>query len=121
MENLPASASLVDQLDKRVLVILRDGKHVLGDFTSFDQFGNLVLERAVERRFVARKYCDIPLGLYLIRGENVVVLGQLDPEREAAEGLEHVSMEELREAEQDSLERGSTTVQGLWSFMEGES
>jgi len=27
---LPGSASLVEQLDQRVLVVLRDGKHVIG-------------------------------------------------------------------------------------------
>ena len=47
---LPAAASLVDQLDKRVLVILRDGRNLVGVMRSFDQFSNVVLEDAVERR-----------------------------------------------------------------------
>ena len=46
---LPAAASLVDQLDKRVLVILRDGRNLVGVMRSFDQFPNVVLEDAVER------------------------------------------------------------------------
>ena len=46
---LPAAASLVDQLDKRVLVILRDGRNLVGVMRSFDQFSNVVLEDAVER------------------------------------------------------------------------
>ena len=49
---LPAAASLVDQLDKRVLVILRDGRNLVGVMRSFDQFSNVVLEDAVERRVV---------------------------------------------------------------------
>ena len=44
---LPAAASLVDQLDKRVLVILRDGRNLVGVMRSFDQFSNVVLEDAV--------------------------------------------------------------------------
>ena len=44
---------------------------------SFDQFANVVLEEAVERVVVGKRYADVPLGLYVIRGENVVLLGQM--------------------------------------------
>lgn len=27
-------------------------------------------------------YCDVPLGLYVIRGENVVLIGELDREKD---------------------------------------
>lgn len=38
---------------------------------------NAVLESACERAIVGDLYCDIPLGLYIIRGENVVLIGEL--------------------------------------------
>jgi len=38
---------------------------------------NVVLEGACERVIVGDLYCDIPLGLYIIRGENVVLIGEL--------------------------------------------
>lgn len=38
---------------------------------------NAVLEGACERAIVGELYCDIPLGLYVIRGENVVLIGEL--------------------------------------------
>ena len=38
---------------------------------------NAVLEGACERAIVGDLYCDIPLGLYIIRGENVVLIGEL--------------------------------------------
>ena len=38
---------------------------------------NAVLEGACERVIVGELYCDIPLGLYVIRGENVVLIGEL--------------------------------------------
>ena len=38
---------------------------------------NFVLEHTCERRYVGNRFGDIPLGLYLIRGENVVLLGEL--------------------------------------------
>lgn len=42
------------------------------------------------------KYCDIPLGLYIVRGDNIVLLGQIDEELEASEmKLEKISPEEL--------------------------
>jgi len=33
---------LVEQLDKRLLVVLRDGRHLSGVMRSFDQFSNMV-------------------------------------------------------------------------------
>lgn len=38
---------------------------------------NLVLQNAVERIFVGNRYGDIPRGLFLVRGENVVLLGEI--------------------------------------------
>jgi hypothetical protein len=38
---------------------------------------NVVLEQAIERIMVGELYCDLPLGLYIIRGENVVLIGEL--------------------------------------------
>lgn len=59
---LPGTA-LVEELDQRLLLQLRDGRKVLGCLRSFDQFANLVLEGAVERIIVGDQYADIPLGL----------------------------------------------------------
>ncbi len=75
--HLSAVASLVENLDKRLLVALRDGSHIIGTLRSFDQFANIVLEHAVERIIVGRMYSDIPLGLYIVRGENVVLMGDI--------------------------------------------
>uniref|UniRef100_A0A7S3JVP6 U6 snRNA-associated Sm-like protein LSm1 n=1 Tax=Aureoumbra lagunensis TaxID=44058 RepID=A0A7S3JVP6_9STRA len=77
---LPAAASLVDQLDKKVMILLRDGRHLVGIMRSFDQFSNLVLEETFERRVVVSAsgtshYGDIPLGLYVVRGDAVILLG----------------------------------------------
>ena len=74
---LCGTASLLEQVDKMVLIEMQDGRHFCGALRSFDQFGNMVLESARERHYVGNKYADIPLGLYIIRGENVVLLGEL--------------------------------------------
>ena len=59
------------------MVVLRDGRKIIGTMRSFDQFSNIVLEQAFERVIVGNKFGDVPLGLYVIRGENIVLLGQL--------------------------------------------
>ena len=58
-------------------MLLRDGKKVIGTLRSFDQFANIVLEEAVERIVVGKQYADVPLGLYVIRGENTVLIGAI--------------------------------------------
>lgn len=93
LTNVPftTSGALVDIVDKKILVSLRDGRSLIGVLRSYDQFANLVLQDAIERIHVGvgkeeeRKtgqYADIWRGIYLIRGENVVLLGEVDLDRE---------------------------------------
>ncbi|KOM57045.1 hypothetical protein LR48_Vigan11g007700 [Vigna angularis] len=71
----------------------------MGTLRSFDQFANAVLEGACERVIVGDLYCDIPLGLYVIRGENVVLIGELDLEKEELpEHMTRVSTAEIKRA-----------------------
>ena len=35
----------------------------------------------IERIYVGRKYGDIPRGVFIVRGENVVLLGEIDEKR----------------------------------------
>jgi len=72
------SGSLVDCVDKKMLVILRDGRKLYGVLRSYDQFANLVLEDTVERIFHGSTYANTRIGVLLIRGENVVLLGEID-------------------------------------------
>jgi len=72
--------SLADLLDKTLIVLLRDGKKYIGILLSFDQFSNVVLGNVVERRVLASDgiYHDVPIGLFIIRGENIVLMGTHD-------------------------------------------
>ncbi|TMS35763.1 hypothetical protein L596_003088 [Steinernema carpocapsae] len=74
---LPGAVSLLDQLDKRLMVVLRDGRTLVGFLRTIDQFANLVLHETVERIHVDQYYGDIPRGIFLIRGENVVLAGEM--------------------------------------------
>jgi U6 snRNA-associated Sm-like protein LSm1 len=50
---------------------------------SYDQFANLVLDAAVERIVVQDCFADVPFGIFVVRGENVMLLGEVDASKEA--------------------------------------
>ncbi|GBF97769.1 hypothetical protein Rsub_10194 [Raphidocelis subcapitata] len=118
----PPGTALVEELDKKLLIQLRDGRKIIGVLRSFDQFANLVLEEAVERIIVGARYSDVPLGMYLLRGENLVLMGQLDPNHEAPPGMEAVSEAAIREALRAEREeaRIKGTMRGRFDFLELE-
>ena len=79
-------------------MVLRDGRTLIGYLRSVDQFGeleyvycrilfnwynqlpviaNLLLQDTIERIYVEKKYGDIPRGIFLVRGENVSLLGEI--------------------------------------------
>ncbi|MCO5555674.1 hypothetical protein L7F22_009219 [Adiantum nelumboides] len=64
------SGSLVDCVDKKVIIILRDGKEHIGVLRSYDQFANLLIENPQQKCFD------------LVRGENVVMMGEIDLDKE---------------------------------------
>ena len=62
---------------------------------TFDQYSNLVLDNASERRFHSDDddvsesskityFTDVPLGMYIVRGDSIVLLGQVGSEEEEA-------------------------------------
>ncbi|MBA0835739.1 hypothetical protein Goarm_008001, partial [Gossypium armourianum] len=90
----------------KLVVLLGDGRHLLGLLRSFDQF-----EGACERVIVGDLYCDIPLGLNIIRGENVVLIGEMDMEKEELPShMTAVSTVEIKRAQK--AERDATYLKG---------
>ncbi|THC89029.1 hypothetical protein EYZ11_011523 [Aspergillus tanneri] len=43
---------------------------------------NLVLQDTIERMYAGNLYADIPRGIFLVRGENVLLLGEIDLDKE---------------------------------------
>ncbi|KRX97081.1 U6 snRNA-associated Sm-like protein LSm1 [Trichinella papuae] len=86
-DRLFGAASLLEDLNKKVLVILRDGRNMIGYLRSVDQFANIVLEDTVERIVVNNMYSDISMGLFIVRGENVFLVGELDQNKPMEEKL----------------------------------
>lgn len=95
---LPGAASLYEQLDKMVLVCLRDGRNFLGWLRSFDQYANLTLDNTVERLTIDNMYADVGIGIFVIRGENVMMLGEVDTNKESeiSSNMKLVSEEEIK-------------------------
>ncbi|XP_035672369.1 U6 snRNA-associated Sm-like protein LSm1 [Branchiostoma floridae] len=99
MNYMPGTASLIEEIDKKLLVVLRDGRTLIGYLRSIDQFANLVLHKTIERIHVGKQYGDIPRGIFVVRGENVVLLGEIDLDNENKLPLQQVSIDEILEAQ----------------------
>merc|ERR1719348_454820 len=96
--NLPGTASLIAELDRKQMVLLRDGRTLIGTLRSVDQFANLVLQDCIERIHVGKQFGDIPRGIFVVRGENVVLLGEVDTQADVeSRGLERIGLEEILE------------------------
>ncbi|PGH00021.1 U6 snRNA-associated Sm-like protein LSm1 [Blastomyces parvus] len=76
------AAQLLDLTDKKLVLVLRDGRKLIGVLRSWDQFANLVLQGTVERLYAGNLFADIQRGIYLVRGENVLLLGEVDLDKE---------------------------------------
>ncbi|XP_019892345.2 U6 snRNA-associated Sm-like protein LSm1 [Musca domestica] len=89
---------------EKLMVLLRDGRTLIGFLRSVDQFANLVLHRTIERIHVGNEYGDIPRGVFIIRGENVVLLGEIDREKESKLPLKEISVDDILDAQRREQE-----------------
>ncbi|KAJ5150205.1 hypothetical protein N7448_001783 [Penicillium atrosanguineum] len=67
---------------EKLVLVLRDGRKLIGVLRSWDQFANLFFQDTVERIYAGNLYADVPRGVFLVRGENVLLLGEVDLDRE---------------------------------------
>jgi len=126
MNYMPGTASLIEEIDKRQLVVLRDGRILIGYLRSVDQFANLVLHKAVERIHVNNMFGDIPRGIFVVRGENVVLLGEVDSEEDPKDQvrvpietiLAAQHKEQLAKQEKEKLKLKALKERGLMSIVE---
>ncbi|KAJ9080496.1 U4/U6-U5 snRNP complex subunit lsm8 [Entomophthora muscae] len=87
-------SDLVSYVNSRVAVITADGRFLVGGLMGSDQATNLVLSDCEERIFSMSEPTEIvPLGLYLVRGDNVVVVGQIDEEIDSEIDLNQIRAE----------------------------
>ena len=89
--------SLDELVDKTISVITNDGRNIVGVLKGYDQTTNLVLEESHERVYSPDEGVEqVVLGLYIIRGDNIAIIGELDLELDAAIDLSEVTAEPLR-------------------------
>ncbi len=99
-----------------MLVVLRDGRHLVGTLRTFDQFSNMVMEDTSERRILVvtkedETICyqtDIKLGLYIVRGDSVVLMGEVEDDEQQLENdgkIRIVSLEEFEQLEEEESKR----------------
>uniref|UniRef100_A0A7S1FWY7 U6 snRNA-associated Sm-like protein LSm8 n=1 Tax=Corethron hystrix TaxID=216773 RepID=A0A7S1FWY7_9STRA len=73
------ASALVEWKQKKVSVLTGDGRIIVGTLAGYDQLQNLVLQSAHERVYSADLPVElVPLGLYVIRGDNVAVIGEFN-------------------------------------------
>lgn len=72
-------------VDKVVLVIMYDGRTMIGTLKGLDHQTTLVLTDCKERIFSEGEGCEeVALGLYIVRGDQICVIGEVDEEADAA-------------------------------------
>lgn len=75
-----ALESLVNHI---VSVITSDGRIIVGTLKGFDQTINLILDDSFERVYSSGQGVEqVVLGLYIVRGDNVAVIGEIDEDVE---------------------------------------
>ncbi|KAJ2777670.1 U6 snRNA-associated Sm-like protein [Coemansia javaensis] len=72
-------SQLQPYVNQRVAVIMNDGRFVVGMLRGLDQTTNIIMQGCTERVFSESEGVEVvDLGLYLIRGDNIAVIGLVD-------------------------------------------
>jgi len=78
-------------------VILTDGRHLVGSLKGYDQTYNLVLEGCKERAYSGEGMQEVDLGTYIVRGDTVAVVGEVDAAIDATLDAGKLTGEALQE------------------------
>ncbi|KAJ8603786.1 hypothetical protein CTAYLR_000187 [Chrysophaeum taylorii] len=91
------ASALSEWVDKQISVITCDGRNIVGQLRGFDQVTNVILDECHERVFSMEAGVEqVVHGLYIIRGDNIAVIGELDAELDAKTDLDTVRAEPLK-------------------------
>merc|ERR1712196_217592 len=78
------AANLAKLVNQMVSVITADGRNIVGNLKGYDQHLNIIIDECHERVYSSVSGVEqVVLGLYIIRGDNIAVIGQLDEELDA--------------------------------------
>mmetsp|Transcript_11839 Transcript_11839/g.11487 ORF Transcript_11839/g.11487 Transcript_11839/m.11487 type:complete len:95 (+) Transcript_11839:126-410(+) len=89
--------SFQEWIDKTVSVVTSDGRNIVGILKGSDQTCNLILEGSHERIFSEeRGVVQSVLGLYIIRGDNIALIAEVDEEKDSLMDLSTVKAPALK-------------------------
>ncbi|XP_059834292.1 LSM8 homolog, U6 small nuclear RNA associated [Hypanus sabinus] len=90
------TSALESYINRTVAVVTADGRMIVGTLKGFDQTINLILDESHERVFSSQQGVEqVVLGLYIVRGDNVAVIGEIDEETDSALDLGNIRAEPL--------------------------
>ncbi|ELU00673.1 hypothetical protein CAPTEDRAFT_206003 [Capitella teleta] len=90
------SSSLESFVGHQVSVITADGRVINGVMKGFDQAINLILDESHERVYSSGGGVEeVILGLYIIRGDNVAIIGEVDEELDKSLDMNGIKAEPL--------------------------
>eukprot|EP00008_Paramoeba_atlantica_P003083 CAMPEP_0201489728 /NCGR_PEP_ID=MMETSP0151_2-20130828/23460_1 /ASSEMBLY_ACC=CAM_ASM_000257 /TAXON_ID=200890 /ORGANISM="Paramoeba atlantica, Strain 621/1 / CCAP 1560/9" /LENGTH=95 /DNA_ID=CAMNT_0047875413 /DNA_START=117 /DNA_END=404 /DNA_ORIENTATION=- len=87
---------LEDLVEQPVSVLTNDGRNVVGVLQGVDQMTNVILVDCHERVYDRSGTQKVPLGLYLVRGDNIAVLGELDEDADSKLDLSRICADPLK-------------------------
>ncbi|KAL6047525.1 U4/U6-U5 snRNP complex subunit lsm8 [Balamuthia mandrillaris] len=67
-------------VNRTVSVITNDARVLVGLLRGVDQYANIILENCQERVYTPEGVEQADLGLYIVRGDNMAVIGEVDHE-----------------------------------------
>jgi U6 snRNA-associated Sm-like protein LSm8 len=74
-----------------VSLLTIDGRHLVGIFKGSDAQWNMIIDECEERTYSLNAPVKVTdLGLYIVRGDSVVLLGPVDAEKEAKVDLKTI-------------------------------
>ena len=84
-------------LEHQVSVVTNDGRNIIGVLKGFDQALNVILEECHERVYSTDAGVEqVVLGLYIIRGDNIAIVGEMDTELDGKTDMSKVYAEPLK-------------------------
>ncbi|KAG1748244.1 uncharacterized protein EDB91DRAFT_1112894 [Suillus paluster] len=89
-------SSLQGYVDRRVLLVLQDGRAIVGVLAGYDQKSNVVLSDSKERIYsIDEGVEEVELGLYLVKGDMIVLIGEIDEAIDQAVDLASIRAEPI--------------------------
>ena len=79
----PGNLSLIFELDTRVCLVTTEDTTYVGELSSFDHFGNVILSKTMCITTDANDDTTAtPCGILFFRAEQILMIGRMDPEKE---------------------------------------